>query len=391
MSLNKVRSLIILGLVLFGLSLFNIKNTNAVKPQDYNLKEGDLISAVFSDDPDVYIINDYGYKRLFLNPEIFKFYSHLGGFASVKIVTPEIRDAFVTSGLFRDCENNDQKVYGIQTTGEDNATLNWVDTSGTQAVTDDPDFFKKVFCINNKEFSWYPRGSEFHSVREVPSYSRRKDTPTPTPVFTSTPTPSPTPTPSATPVPTLSITISNTTDWLRNPTFLAGDYYRIVATTNTSNKILKSCYTFNGSSGCDIGNYSTNFYGTLSLDSQVLGISVGTWSRWVEIDGIKSNIVSYSVVEAPQLYIYNLTEPSRNPAFLAGDGLRLAVSSSANKSLKLCYTFNGNSDCDVTGSTNYQGTYNLDTQVLGISAGSWSRWAEIDGIKSNIVNYTVSQ
>ena len=111
------------ALIIFALLMLSTSTAHAVKPQDYNLKEGDLISAVFSDDPDVYIINDYGYKRLFLNPEIFKFYSHLGGFASVKIVTPEIRDAFVTSGLFRDCENNDQKVYGIQTTGEDVATL----------------------------------------------------------------------------------------------------------------------------------------------------------------------------------------------------------------------------------------------------------------------------
>ena len=50
--------------------------SNASKPSDFGLKEGDLISAIFSDDPDVYIINDQGYKRLFLNPEIFKFYYH---------------------------------------------------------------------------------------------------------------------------------------------------------------------------------------------------------------------------------------------------------------------------------------------------------------------------
>ena len=499
------------ALIIFALLMLSTSTAHAVKPQDYNLKEGDLISAVFSDDPDVYIINDYGYKRLFLNPEIFKFYSHLGGFASVKIVTPEIRDAFVTSGLFRDCENNDQKVYGIQTTGEDVATLNWVNTPGAQAVTDDPDFFKKVFCINNKEFSWYPRGSEFRSVREVPNYSRRRGTPTPTPVFTATPTPylTPVPTPigslsfsqsafgfsytqggnlpanqrltftntsstpinysisvnnqpawlntgyatsqltaypnqpvglgaainptglnpgtytttitiiggfagspfnipvtltvvaapSPTPTPTLSITISNTTDWLRNPTFLAGDYYHILTVTNTSNKTLKSCYTFNGSSGCDTGNYSTNFYGTWNLDSQVLGISVGTWSRWVEIDGIKSNIVNYSVVNAPQLYIYNLTDPSRNPIFSSGDGLRLAASGPANKNLKSCYTLSRNGSlvstgCDPEGSFfsfNATGTWNVDTQVVGISAGNWTRWVEVDGIKSDIVNYTVNQ
>ena len=30
---------------------------SAAKPSDFNLKEGDLISAIFSDDPDVYIVN----------------------------------------------------------------------------------------------------------------------------------------------------------------------------------------------------------------------------------------------------------------------------------------------------------------------------------------------
>src|SRR3989344_8482586 len=87
------------------------KPADAAKPSDYGLREGDLISAIFSDDPDVYIVNEYGYKRLFLNPEIFKFYSHLGGFSNVKLVTPEVRDAFPTSGFFRNCEDNDQKVY----------------------------------------------------------------------------------------------------------------------------------------------------------------------------------------------------------------------------------------------------------------------------------------
>src|SRR3989344_5357016 len=125
----------------------------ASKPSDFGLKEGDLISAIFSDDPDVYIINDQGYKRLFLNPEIFKFYSHLGGFANIKLVTPEIRDSFPTSGFFRNCEDNDQKVFGTSVEGEDTGRLHWINKSGDQAVQEDPDFFKKVFCINRKEFN----------------------------------------------------------------------------------------------------------------------------------------------------------------------------------------------------------------------------------------------
>src|SRR3989338_880877 len=150
----------------------NSEQAVQAKPSDYGLKEGDLISAIFSDDPDVYIINEHGYKRLFLNPEIFKFYGHLGGFASVKLVTPEARDAFPTVGLLRNCEDKDPKVYGVQIEGEDEGQLRWVDTSGEEAVADDPEFFKKVFCINDKEFKWYKRGEELKSVKEVPQYHR---------------------------------------------------------------------------------------------------------------------------------------------------------------------------------------------------------------------------
>lgn len=145
-----------------------------------SLKDGDVISAAGSSDPDVYIVNSYGYKRLFLNPAIFGFYGHLGGFSKIKSTTSVTRDIFVTSGLFRNCETNDKKVYGVETTGEDTGSLHWVNTSGAQAVVDDPDFFKKVFCINTKEFSWYPQGTAYTSVNQIPDYSR-KNVPSPTP------------------------------------------------------------------------------------------------------------------------------------------------------------------------------------------------------------------
>lgn len=136
------------------------------------LKSGDMISASNSNDPDIYIVNDYGYKRLFLNPIIFGFYGHLGGFGNVKGVEGGTRDTYKTSGLFRNCEINDEKVYGVEITGEDEGTLHWVNTTGEQAVADDPDFFKKVFCINNNEFKWYKQGVFYSSVNQIPAYSR---------------------------------------------------------------------------------------------------------------------------------------------------------------------------------------------------------------------------
>jgi len=149
-------------------------------PADFGLKEGNTISATGSSDPDVYIVNDWGYKRLFLSPAIFNLYGHLGGFAKVKSVSPATRDAFPTSGLFQVA--GDPKVYGLQTTGEDVAVLHWVNTSGSQAVADDPNFFKKVFVINAAEMALYAVSTAYTSVSQVPVYARGGSvTPTPTP------------------------------------------------------------------------------------------------------------------------------------------------------------------------------------------------------------------
>ena len=156
--------------------------TYAAVPSDYGLQEGNTISASGSDDPDVYIVNEHGYKRLFLNPVIFSFYGHLGGFAQVKSVTPTVRDAFPTSGLFRNCESNDQAVWAVEVNAEDNGALHWVNMSGSAAVAEDPNFFKKVFCINNNEANWYPKSSvNYTSLSQIPVYARVPGA-TPTPV-----------------------------------------------------------------------------------------------------------------------------------------------------------------------------------------------------------------
>lgn len=138
----------------------------------WGLREGDIVGASDSSDPDIYIVNAWGYKRLFLNPVIFGFYGHLGGFGGIKRVMPSVQALLGVSGLFRNCETNDQKVYGLEVVGEDGGVLHWVNTTGAQAIQDDPHFFEKVFCINSREFQWYAQGAEYTSVTQIPSYSR---------------------------------------------------------------------------------------------------------------------------------------------------------------------------------------------------------------------------
>ncbi len=103
-------------------------NIIGVKPSNYGLEEGDFIKV--SGDDDVYIINNYGYRRLVLNPNICLQYGHLGKrgcFDAVKIVSLEIRDAFALSHYYTNGETKDNILYQLDITGDDTATLLQID------------------------------------------------------------------------------------------------------------------------------------------------------------------------------------------------------------------------------------------------------------------------
>ena len=129
------------------------------KPEDYGLKEGDLIRA--QGDFDIFIINQYGYKRLFLNPAIFEMYGHLGTWKDVKIVTLETRDAFITSSHYRYV--NEEKVYSLEVTGEDTGILHWIDMTSADFLAQGGKA-NAIFTINQSEFNWYPKGADKTSL-----------------------------------------------------------------------------------------------------------------------------------------------------------------------------------------------------------------------------------
>jgi len=141
-------------------------------------EEGDVISAAGSRDPDIYIVNEFGYKRLFINPVIFGFYKHLGGFEKVKRVSPEARDSFPISSIFRNCEDDDPRIYALEVSGEDSGVLHWIDMTSEKVTEEDPNFFKKTFCINRNEFNWYTNGGkvfgfEYDTLELVSEYKAR--------------------------------------------------------------------------------------------------------------------------------------------------------------------------------------------------------------------------
>lgn len=125
------------------------------KPSDFGLREGDFIRA--EGDDDVYIINDFGYKRLILNPKICLQYGHLGKrgcFGAVKVVSPSVRDAFTTSWYFTNGETKDGKVYRLEMTGPDDGALRHLQMSDADFVSQGGNF-KSVFLINTLEQSSY--------------------------------------------------------------------------------------------------------------------------------------------------------------------------------------------------------------------------------------------
>jgi len=183
-------------LTLSGFVAFAPLVASAAAPADYGLHEGDRITANnTSGDPDIYIINDWGYKRLILSPTIAQFYPFLGTWptqflANTHQVSPATRDAFGYSGLFQVYNDNgtlaDPKVWAYEFTGEDTGVIHWVNMTGDQAVAQDPQFFRKVFHINAPEFNWFTKSSvNYTSVSQIMTYSR---TPGSTPTPTSTPT-----------------------------------------------------------------------------------------------------------------------------------------------------------------------------------------------------------
>ena len=139
---------------------FNI-GTGTARPTDFGLKEGDFIRA--EGDNDVYIVNNFGYKRLVLNPQICLQYAHLGKrgcFGAVKVVSPTARDAFKTSWFYTNGETGDGKVYFFETVGGDEAVLHHLNISGDDFVRQGGDF-NSVFLVNTREQNSYQRGNAF--------------------------------------------------------------------------------------------------------------------------------------------------------------------------------------------------------------------------------------
>ena len=139
--------------------------------RDLGIREGEIVGSSDSQDPDIYIVNEWGYRRLFLSPRIFGFYGHLR-YDRVSRFQGTVIESMPLSGLFRNCEAADEEVYALEVTHEDTGVLHWVKVTGDAAVAEDADFFKRIFCINSNEFASYGRGAPYTSLAQIPRYER---------------------------------------------------------------------------------------------------------------------------------------------------------------------------------------------------------------------------
>lgn len=103
-----------------------------------------------------------------------------------------------------------------------------------------------------------------------------------------------------------------------------------------------------------------------------------------------------TVNKKPTFFIYNLTTPERNPEFYVNDRIRFAASGKPGQTVMLCYSFRkptekATSNCDPVkpDKINQDGTWRLDSQVIGISVGAWQRWVKVGKVTSNKIKYTV--
>jgi len=166
--MNKILFVLSCAVLLF----FAFIHQNVALADTIKLNEGELISSyAYDGDPDIFIINEYGYKRLFLNPVIFGFYGHLG-YAKVRQVEPSLKDEFKTASFYRNCEQSDPRVYALEVNGEDEGEVRHINMRADEVISQDGDFAHKVFCINKKELNWYRKASVITSLEAVKSYIR---------------------------------------------------------------------------------------------------------------------------------------------------------------------------------------------------------------------------
>ncbi|HEY4506643.1 MAG TPA: hypothetical protein VJH71_00535 [Candidatus Paceibacterota bacterium] len=220
------------------------------------------------------------------------------------------------------------------------------------------------------------------------------------------------------------LSIANTTNRDRNPSFWVGDSWELNITTSPviANAPVELCGIQDGTDlGCT--NFgSTDGNGRWSLSGSHDSSVIGFWAEWAKVgnDGILSSSILFDVHNGNTSYptptpvytptptptptpisyatvsITNTSNPSRNPNFWVGDSWRLNVSTNPpirNKGVEMCGTQNtANLGCTPFGAnTDNNGQWSLTGTMDSSTIGYWTEWSRVNGnVVSNNISFNVT-
>lgn len=150
--------------VFFGLAIcLGIIISKNLAPYSANaiaILDGDTIKT--SSNPDVYIvklINQKRFRRLILNPQVFKSYGHLS-WSKIKIVSQSEMDSYKISDIVR--AENDLKVYQLVPNG-DIGVKHWLNISASNFTSLGYDW-DSIYTINTVDKNNYATGADITSL-----------------------------------------------------------------------------------------------------------------------------------------------------------------------------------------------------------------------------------
>lgn len=158
------------------------------------IPDGSIIKT--ANNPDVYIVkynNGKQFRRLILNPQVFKSYGHLK-WENIKVVTVEEMNSYKISNIVR--VESDTKVYALAPNG-DSGSKSWLNVSGTDFVAVGGDW-DSVYIINSIDASNYNIATDLITQAQVKTFLNSNtlpsiaSSPSPAPSVATTPTPTPT-------------------------------------------------------------------------------------------------------------------------------------------------------------------------------------------------------
>lgn len=178
---------------------------------------------------------------------------------------------------------------------------------------------------------------------------------------------------------------------LSSSSFVVGTPLTVSVSSATANATVKVfCRDPNGANCDDSASYTTNSSGQFSHTYDTTGWTLGAYRGWVTVGGAQSDTVNFTVKSSTAA----LTVPETTLSsydFPAGTKLVVNVVGVPGGSVStFCIDPNGVQCQDTNaGTTDTSGAFSKGYDTTGWTVGSYTGWATVNGVKSNVVDYVV--